>query len=82
MYECRCPRDGKKLAHIARPPLWGLRCVELCPCGRRVTGRVLIEKGTNRIVGEIQCPCGRSTRKLLGYLVAVKCRRCKGIIRF
>jgi hypothetical protein len=60
MYECHCPYDGKMLAHIARPPLFNLRYVHLCPCGRRVEGMVHVEAVTKLIIGQAEWPCGRS----------------------
>jgi len=82
MYECRCPNDGKMLAHIARPPLSNLRYVHLCPCGRRVEGTVHVKAVTKRIIGQVECPCGRTAVKALGYLVTIKCRKCKAVIQF
>ncbi|MFH1349338.1 MAG: hypothetical protein ABII26_00210 [Pseudomonadota bacterium] len=71
MYECRCPNDGKKLAHIARPPLSDLRYTPLCSCGRRVVGKIRIESISKRIIAQAECPCGRVTTKVLGYLVTI-----------
>ena len=82
MYECRCPNDGKKLARIARPPLSELRYAPLYSCGRRVVGKVRVEAISKRIIAQIDCPCGRVTTKILGYLVTIKCRKCKAIIQF
>jgi hypothetical protein len=82
MYECRCPNDGKMLAHIARPPLPDLRLDHLCACGRRVKAKVLVEARTKRIVAEVRCPCGIRTTRTLGYLVIIKCRKCKAVIQF
>jgi len=82
MYEFRCPNDGKLLARIARPPLPQLRYEHFCECGRRVEGKVLLESITKRIIGKVHCPCGMSTTRILGYLVTVKCKRCKAIVKF
>jgi hypothetical protein len=82
MYECRCPNDGKKLARIARPPLPELRLDHLCVCGRKVKAKVLVEARTKRIVAEVRCACGMSMTRTLGYLVTVKCRKCKAVIQF
>jgi len=82
MYECRCPNDGKMLARLARPLLSELTYIHLCECGRRVEGNVRVEALTKRIIGQADCPCGRSRTKVLGYLVTVKCRRCKATIQF
>jgi phage FluMu protein Com len=82
MYEIRCPHDGKLLARIARPPLSELRYAHECACGRSVKGKVLVEAATMRIIGQVHCPCGMSTTRILGYLVTVKCKRCKAIVKF
>jgi hypothetical protein len=82
MYQCRCPYDGKKLAHIARPLLSDLRCVHLCACGQRVEGKVQVKTSTKRIIGQVKCSCGKTTEKTPGYLVAIKCRKGKAIIQF
>ncbi len=37
MYECRCPHDGKKLAEIARPPIYTMTGGQLCAYGRWMT---------------------------------------------
>ena len=82
MYECRCPNDGKKLAHMGRPPLAQLTYEAHCECGRRVRGKVRVEAASGRIIGKARCPCGRVSTRVLGYLVAIKCRRCKSVIWF
>jgi len=80
-YECRCPNDGKMLAHIARPPLSELRLEHLCECGRIVKGKVLVEAVTKRIICQVRCPCGIRETRILRYLVTIKCRKCKAIIQ-
>ncbi len=82
MYECRCPNDGKKLAEIARPPLSELRYLYHCVCGRKVEGKVLVEEKENLILGLAKCACGREETKILGYLVTIRCKRCKEIVKF
>ena len=52
MYECRCPHDGKKLAEIARPPIYTMTGGQLCACGRWVAPRIDL-KG-NQIVRTVQ----------------------------
>ncbi len=82
MYECRCPNDGKKLAEISRPPLSMLRYEKKCACGRGIKGKVEVDPVSGWIIGKATCTCGRTYKKVLGYLVRIKCRRCKEVIGF
>jgi hypothetical protein len=81
MYECRCPNDRKMLAHTARPPLPALRYVHLCAFGGRAEGKVNVEAITKRIIGQVECSCGWTAAKTQGYLVTVRCRKCKPVIQ-
>ena len=82
MYECRCPHDGKKLAEIARPPLALGHYDCPCECGRWVRGQIIVEQGTNTILAVDSCPCGRITRRVVGYLVTIQCSKCKAFVHF
>ena len=82
MYECRCPRDGRKLAEMARPPLPLMNYNHQCDCGRWLSGRIILEEETNNILAESSCPCGRKITKVVGYLVTIQCTKCKAFINF
>ncbi|OPY16338.1 MAG: hypothetical protein A4E74_01891 [Syntrophus sp. PtaB.Bin075] len=82
MYDCRCPRDGKKLAEIARPPLPLDHYDYPCECGRGVRGRIVLEKETGSILAVASCPCGCATRKVVGHVVTITCPKCKTVVNF
>lgn len=82
MYECRCPKDNKKLAEIARPPLSGLSYIYHCSCGQSVKAQIEIDKTTQHILAIATCDCGDINIHRLGYLIKIKCDRCKTISLF
>ena len=66
---------------MARPPLHLMTYDLQCDCGRRLSGRIILDEETDSILAEISCPCGRKTNKVVGYLVAIQCRKCKTIVK-
>ncbi|MEI7636579.1 MAG: hypothetical protein WCJ37_04685 [Syntrophus sp. (in: bacteria)] len=82
MYECRCPHDGKKLAEIARPTLALQNYYYPCECGRWIRGQIVVEEGTENILALDSCPCGRSTKRVVGYVLTIQCSKCKAFINF
>ncbi|MBN1382566.1 MAG: hypothetical protein JXA41_12895 [Deltaproteobacteria bacterium] len=82
MYECRCPHDGKKLAEIARPTLDLKQYDYPCECGRWVRAQMFIENESDCILSVSSCPCGRASRKVVGYVVMMQCPKCKAFIKF
>jgi hypothetical protein len=66
---------------MARPPLHLMTYDLQCDCGRWLSGRIILEEETDSILAESSCPCGRKTNKVVGYLVAIQCRKCKTIVK-
>ncbi|MEK6564238.1 MAG: hypothetical protein AABZ65_04325 [Candidatus Omnitrophota bacterium] len=82
MHEVRCPACAKKVAEIARKPFFELSGILACHCGNKVSAKGSLDKTTGRIILFFDCPCGYQERKLAGYLVEVKCKTCKTLVRF
>jgi len=82
MYEVRCSKCNKKLAEIGRAPISKFKYSKPCKkCRKTISGKVFIRKDIE-MVAVLSCSCGYQKEKIVGHLVAVKCKRCKAVTVF
>lgn len=82
MYEIRCPKCNKKLAESGRKPINEFFYSKTCKCGKEVKAKIMINNGKDEIIAALNCPCGYKKEKVVGYLVSVKCKKCKTVTEF
>lgn len=82
MYEIRCPKCNKKMAESGRKPIGEFTYTKLCKCGKELKGEISIDINNNRIVASLLCSCGYKKNKTIGYVISIKCKKCKTITRF
>lgn len=82
MFEVRCPKCNKKLAEISRKPLWDFTYSKTCRCAKEVKGKISVNSDKDQIIASLNCSCGYKKDKIVGHLVAVKCKKCKTITKF
>lgn len=81
MYEVRCQNCNKKIAEIARKPVFDFIFSTICRCGKELNGKTCIDE-ENQIIVFLRCSCGYENVKIVSHIVAVKCKRCKTITKF
>lgn len=82
MYEAYCTKCNKKLAELGRKPSYDLSYSAICECGKKVVGNILTNAEKDEIVAYLNCICGYNEAKVIGYIVSIKCKKCKTISRF
>lgn len=85
MFEARCPTPKckkTKLAELGRKPISEFTYSKACKCGKEVKGKISINEDKNQIIASLNCSCGYKKDKVVGHLVAVKCKKCKKITKF
>lgn len=82
MHEIHCPKCNKKLAESGRRPIGELVYKKICKCGKEVKGEISIDITNDGIVASLRCDCGYKKNKTIGYVISIKCKKCKTITRF
>lgn len=82
MFEVRCPKCQKKLAELGRKPLPMLSFSRICACGKEVTANIVANDTKGQIIASLVCSCGYQNEIVAGYIVSVKCKKCKTITKF
>ena len=82
MFDIRCPKCQKKLAELGRKPIAYLSFSEICKCGKEVKANILASDSKGEITASLICPCGYQAKRNIGYLLIIKCKKCKTITKF